>query len=493
MGLNTQITYNDWGQVLTQSDPHGNSIKNTYDGWGKLLSTDSNLLGTTTYVHERDSQYNTIVTSNAPDGNVSKVITDKLGQESKTSTKSFGQGQFVSKSTWYDVLGRKTKDSEPYLDGQNPDQFNLISYDDSVFPTKITTTAYTGKKTETITSGLTITIKETNSLDYGRTTSNTTDALSNVISSTDKGGTIQFSYDAAGRQIKAHYEGNVITTKYDLWGRKVEVNDPSTGLYKYQYSGLGQVKKIISPKGTKDYNYNSVGQLISQKELSTLDSGQSTDKTISFAYSTEGLITRKSGIVKGQDFSTDLVYDQQGRLVSSSENSNGITYSQKDISYDNKGRITSYEKELLSNGVTTKVTIENLYSPWNGELYQIKDKNSGKVLWELKETNARGQVVKTKLGASDINNTYDVNGFLTDVKHSSSMKSAILQVSYSFDAIKNELKSRTTSGDLNIVESFDYDDNNRLINWTNPATGIKPLNGRNIYDIKGRITQNDQR
>ncbi|KQT25877.1 hypothetical protein ASG22_04030 [Chryseobacterium sp. Leaf405] len=72
------------------------------------------------------------------------------------------------------------------------------------------------------------------------------------------------------------------------------------------------------------------------------------------------------------------------------------------------------------------------------------------------------------------------------------MKPSILQLSYSFDAIKNELKSRTTGGDFNIVESFDYDDNNRLINWTNPVTGVKPAANRNIYDAKGRITQNDQ-
>jgi len=54
------------------------------------------------------------------------------------------------------------------------------------------------------------------------------------------------------------------------------------------------------------------------------------------------------------------------------------------------------------------------------------------------------------------------------------------------------LNSRTTGGDFNIVESFDYDDNNRLINWTNPITGIKPTSNRNVYDVKGRIMENDQ-
>ncbi|MGL6128791.1 RHS repeat domain-containing protein, partial [Chryseobacterium artocarpi] len=146
----------------------------------------------------------------------------------------------------------------------------------------------------------------------------------------------------------------------------------------------------------------------------------------------------------------------------------------------------------MQGGITTKVAIENVYSAWNGELYQTKDKNSGKVLWELKETNVKGQALKTKLGEAEIKNSYDVNGFLTNTNHSSAIKPSILQLSYSFDAIKNELRARTTSGDFNITESFDYDDNNRLINWSNPITGIKPSSDRNVYDVKGRITQNDQ-
>ncbi|MCQ9639363.1 T6SS effector amidase Tae4 family protein, partial [Chryseobacterium sp. WG14] len=225
---------------------------------------------------------------------------------------------------------------------------------------------------------------------------------------------------------------------------------------------------------------------------STTDGGQATNKTISFTYDNKGRVVAKSGTSKGQAYSNNASYDPQGRLLSSSENSNGKYFIQKGITYDDKARVISYEKQLYSSGTLTKVQIENVYSAWSGQLYQVKDKTSGKILWELKETNAKDQVVKAKLGVADINNTYDANGFLTGVNHSSAIKPSILQLSYSFDAIKNELKSRTTGGDFNIVESFDYDDNNRLVNWTNPVTGIKPSTNRNVYDVKGRITQNDQ-
>lgn len=491
LGLETNIEYNDWGQIKKQTDPIGNTLVNTYDNWGKLLTSKTNLGGTTTYKYERDDNANIILIQYNPDGKISKKFTNRLGQDYKTSTKTFGQGQFVSKDTQYDVLGRKIKESEPYFEGQSVSQWNIITYDDSVFPiTKATATAFNGKQMETIVSGLTTTVKELNG--YQRTTSKTTDVLENVISSTDKGGTIQFSYNAAGEQIKAQYAENIVTTKYDSWGRKSEFNDPSNGLYKYEYDGFGQPKKIISPKGTKEYNYNALGQLISQKEISTVDGGEATNKLISFTYDDKGRIISKGGTSKGKAYSSNISYDPQGRILSSSESSNGKYFIQKGITYDDKARVISYEKQLYSSGVLTKVQIENVYSAWNGELYLVKDKNSGKILWELKEANARGQVLKTKLGAADINNTYDPNGFLTNVNHSSQLKPSILQLSYSFDAIKNELNSRTTGGDFNIVESFDYDDNNRLINWTNPVTGIKPTSNRNVYDIKGRITQNDQ-
>lgn len=490
LGLETHFIYNDWGQIEKRTDPSGNTLINTYDKWGKLLTSKSNLTGTATYTYEKDNNTNTIITEYSADGDISKKYTNKLGQNYKVSTKAFGQGQFVSQETQYDILGRKLKESEPYFEGQSANQWNIMAYDDAVFPSKVTATSFTGKQLETSVSGSTSTVKELNG--YNRTNSKTTDVLGNVISTTDKGGTIQFFYNASGQQIKAKYAENIVTTQYDNWGRKSEFNDPSNGLYKYEYDGFGQPKKITSPKGTKEYTYNNLGQLISHTEISTTDGGQATNKTISYTYDNKGRVVSKSGSSKGKSYSSSVIYDPQGRILSSSESSNGKYFIQKGVTYDDKARIISYEKQLYSSGILTKVQIENIYSAWNGELYQIKDKNSGKVLWEIQETNAKGQILKGKLGAAAINNTYDGNGFLTNTNHSSTVKPSVLQVSYSFDAIKNELKSRTTGGDFNIVESFDYDDNNRLVNWTNPVTGIKPTANRNVYDIKGRITQNDQ-
>ncbi|GAA4166992.1 hypothetical protein GCM10022217_41600 [Chryseobacterium ginsenosidimutans] len=500
LGLETSFTYNDRGQILTQIDPLGNTITNTYDDWGKTLTSKSNLSGTVTYQYNRDSNSNIAITQNDSDGDISIKYTNKLGQEYKVSTKAFVQGQFVSQDFKYDILGRKLRESEPYFEGQAPTQWNALAYDDSVYPAKVTTTSlatfsnqdvmtsFAGKQLTVVNTGNTVTTTENNG--YARTTSKTSDALGNVISSSDKGGTIVFTYNAAGEQIKAQYAENIVTTKYDVWGRKSEFSDPSNGTYKYEYDGLGETKKIISPKGTKEFTYNNLGQLVTQKDLSTLDGGQATNKTISFTYDNKGRVISKSGISKGKAYSSNITFDPQGRTVSSSESSNGKYFIQKGITYDDKGRVVSYEKQLYSSGTMTKVKIENVYSPWNGELYQLKDQTSGKILWQLNETNAKGQVLSAKLGAVDISNSYDINNrSLVNITHSTQNNGGILQQTYSFDIIKNELKSRTRGGDFNITELFNYDDNNRLVNWTNPVTGQMSYN---TYDVKGRITENDQ-
>ncbi|MCE3024026.1 hypothetical protein LW131_04225 [Riemerella anatipestifer] len=483
LGLVTTITYNDWGQVLTQTDPLGNQLTNTYDAWGKLLTAKTNLGGVSTYTYEKLSNGDTKTTEYSPEGSVSISFTNKIGQTYKSTSKAFGN-QWVSKSVIFDGLGRKTNESEPYFDHQSPTQWNTIEYDEYSRPIKAT--AFTGKIVTTQYTQNTVTTTETNA--NNRFKKQTFDALGNISTSADKGGTITFKYNAAGEQIEVKYGTNTVTTKYDAWGRKIEFNDPSNGIYRYEYNGFGQNTKTISPKGTKTYTYNTKGQLVSQRELSN-DNTNATDKSISYTYNAKGLVVKKSGVSKGKTYTSSLVYDGFGRVLSSSEENNGRYFMQKDIVYDDKNRVISYEKSLYSGGTYTKALIENIYDPWSGALYQLKDKTSGKVLWQLQQHNAKGQVTQAKLGASTIENTYDTNGFLTNINHSSARKPSILQVSYRFDAIKNELNSRTTGGDFNILESFTYDENNRLTNWTNPVTGQMH---HNIYDAQGRIIENDQ-
>ena len=484
LGLITLITYNDWGQVLTQKDPLGNTLTNSYDSWGKLLSVSTNLGGTKTITYEKLNNHDVKTTEYSPDGGVGISFTNKIGQTYKSTAKVFGKNQYASKEVHYDALGRKIKESEAYLDDASASQWNTIEYDEYSRPIKAT--AFTGKIVETKYTKNTVTATETNA--NNRFKKQTFDALGNITSTEDKGGIIEFKYNAAGEVIEAKYGTNIVTTKYDAWGRKIEYHDPSNGLYKYEYHhGFGLLTKEISPKGFKEYTYNDKGQLISQKEKSNKQGV--TDKEIHFAYNDKGMLLSKTGSSKGKAFSSHIAYDKYGRVIAASEESFGKKYERKNVVYDPIGRVHSYEKSLTSSGKTTHVVIENVYDSWSGTMYQLKDKSSGKVLWELEELTAKGKVLKAKLGGTSIQNTYDANDFLSAVSHKAEGKPDILSIAYSFNAIKNELNSRNTTGALNILERFVYDDNNRLVNWTNPRTGELH---HNVYDKQGRIIENDQ-
>jgi RHS repeat-associated protein len=480
------MTYNDWGQVLMQIDPLGNTVTNTYDAWGKPLTSHDNLSGYLTYKYEKQN-FITTVTKHSPDGGVESTIVNAKGETVLVRTKAFNTNQYIEKGVTYDILGRKTAESEPYLNTETP-KWNTIEYNESVFPPIGTATAFNGKKVETKVEGLTTIMTELNG--YNRVTKKTTDALGNVIESEDKGGTILFTYNAAGQNLMSKYGANEVKTTYDKWGRKESFDDPSNGKYEYTYHGFGQLKRETSRKGYKEYIYNNSGQLISQTERSI--DGTSTNKNITFTYDNKGRITNRQGTSNGKPYSSYINYDAQGRSIASGENSNNRYFLKKNVIYDDKGRVTSYEKGMYSGGTYTAATIENIYSGWRGDLYQVKDKTTQKVLWQLDAVKANGQVLNAKLGAISIGNTYDNNNFLTNVWHYQEQGQVpifVLSLGYTFDAIKNELKKRTRAGFGIAIEDFVYDDNNRLLNWTNPKTGLL---SNNLYDEKGRITTNDQ-
>ncbi|WHF51960.1 RHS repeat-associated core domain-containing protein [Chryseobacterium gotjawalense] len=492
LGLEENITYNDWGQVLTKTDPLNNNITNTYDSWGKLQTSSTNIGGTASYQYESFTLAGKVgkkVTEISPDGNLKVSFTNNLGQNYKVLTKAFEQNKYVAKETRYDGLGRKTYESEPYFSTISPNygglSGNTISYDDTVFPTKVTVqTANSGKKIETSISGRTTTIVEKNG--YGRTYIKATDAIGNLILSTDPGGTITYTYNAAGQQTKAQYAENAVTTSYDEWGRKSEFYDPANGKYEYKYTNFGEIKEETSRKGYKQYLYKPNGLLDQIIEKSK--DGTSTDKSYNFSYDPNTKqLTLKSGTANGKTYVTSYSYRPDGRLGWTTEYIAGKEFFKQNIVYDQYGRVSRYDQGLVSSGVTTTVAIQNIYNTWDGSLYQLKQESTNKILWELQTTNAKGQALTAKLGAAQITNTYSPSGFISTAKHTSPL-SSIVDNYYMFDAVKNELVVRY-SYIFGINETFTYDNNNRLINWTNPKTGQQ---SSNTYDDKGRITVNDQ-
>lgn len=483
LGLETQYIFNNIGLLTTQTDSYNNTITNNYDVWGKLIGSVSSLGGSTTFVHKKytngDYSHKTV----SPDGNELITYTDKKGQNYKSITKSYNVNQYIAVSTIYDAVGRKQSVSEPYFENDTPLHWSTIAYDELSRP--ITNSLFTGKELTTVYNGKTVTVTEST----GRFKKKTADALGNIVQSEDNGGKILYKYNAVGQQIKIIYGANTIETTYDIWGRKETYHDPSNGLYAYEYDKLGKIITESSPKGKKEYIYFANSLL--KKIIETSNDGISTNKSINFEYNLHGQIISKNGTANNRSFSNTYTYDSYGRLIDQQEDFESKRFYKRNIQYDAINRIIEYKQGLAASNVT-EVNIVNEYNVWNGALKSIAQKNSLVKLWELIETNDKGQNILATLGQINVTNIFDSNGFLSKILHKDQQNNIIVDNDYEFNAVKNELNYRKNNV-LNIEETFKYDEDNiplnRLTSWTDPVTG---QDHGNEYDEKGRIMTNKQ-
>lgn len=479
-GFSTQFTYNALGQVLTSTNYLGVITSNVYDNWGKLIATSvtnasaTPINTTIAYAKLGNGGYTTTTTNNL--NALTVVEYDVLGREVRSSTKGMAAGSTVSKQMVYDGLGRKTKESEPYF--STPSRWTTYEYDYLLRPVKVT--APTGRIQTLSYSGLT-----TTSIDDGKTTTATLDALGNKIETTDPGGIIAFTYYANGQLKESNYEGHKVTISIDGWGNKIAMNDPNAGNYTYTYDAFGQSLTETTPKGSTTNTYDAYGKLIKKKLL-----GDGTDIETDYTYNTLAQLTNETS-KKSNGTSIDVFtygYDSLKRLITTTESNSRFTQT-KTITFDTYSRPitgTTTTQELITGMVATVVT-KNNYNTYNGMMDKITDGNDA-VLWQLNTANEKMQSLTETLGNGvTITNAYTVDGYFSSQKHMLS-STAILHNTYDFNGIKGTLNSRQNVA-LGTSESFTYDNLDRLTQWTNPLNGTTDSNS---YDNKGRITSNNK-
>lgn len=479
-GFSTQFTYNALGQVLTSTNYLGVITSNNYDNWGKLVNSimvnasATPISTTTVYAKLGNGGYTTTTTNNL--NALTVVEYDVLGREVRSSTKGMAAGSTVSKQVVYDGLGRKTKESEPYF--STPSRWTTYEYDYLQRPVKVT--APTGRIQTLSYSGLT-----TTSIDDGKTTTATLDALGNKIETTDPGGVIAFTYYANGQLKESNYEGHKVTISIDGWGNKIAMNDPNAGNYTYTYDAFGQSLTETTPKGSTTNTYDAYGKLIKKKLL-----GDGTDIETDYTYNTLAQLTNETS-KKSNGTSIDVFtygYDSLKRLITTTESNSRFTQT-KTITFDTYSRPitgTTTTQELITGMVATVVT-KNNYNTYNGSMDKITDGNDA-VLWQLNTANEKMQSLTETLGNGiTITNAYTVDGYFSSQKHMLS-STAILHNTYNFNGIKGTLNSRQNVA-LGTSESFTYDNLDRLTQWTNPLNGSTDSNS---YDNKGRITSNNK-
>ncbi len=481
-GLETTYTYDmATGNPTKVTSAYGLPITYLYDAWGRVKK-ETDYLGKGTFItYASNTDFGAggvLKTINYEEGQDEKVYYNALGWVMKEGVLSINN-KWIFKSYEYDVAGKKLKESEPYFSTSSPSQWNQYAFDEYGRP--ITQQLYTGKIINTTYNGLSATVT-----DGIKTVTSTKDALGNIISVEDEGGTINYTYYANGKMKSTNYGDHVINVTIDGWGRKTALSDPSAGTFTYQYNILGELLEETTPKGTTSYQYNVIGKLV-HKEIV----GDQTNIATNYEYdATTKLLKRMRAIDSkmGINYDYNYYYDSNKRLSKVTED-NGTANFEKQLNYDGYGRVNRevYITNSTTTGVSSTVSIKNVYDTNTGILKEIKEFNINERLWRINTEDARGNALSISLGNGIIKKKeYDQFGFLTNVTHKEEGDDGVqaLKIDYDFDAQRGILNSRKNYAFTNWDEGFTYDNLDRLTQISGA------VNHEQAYDDRGRITDN---
>lgn len=259
-------------------------------------------------------------------------------------------------------------------------------------------------------------------------------------------------------------DGNVTTYRYDAYGNLKQTIDPHANSVAVNYNRLGRVTSLVDPDlGTREFGVDAHGQVRFERDAK--------NQQIQLSYDRLG---RRLSRTKSEG--TDRwVYDNGPNAIGKLVSETSAAGSSKSLHYDGLGRVETERHTIAGNtfaltngydyasrlsGVTypTGFTVSYSYSP-NGYLESVY--RGSAVYWRANALNAKGE---------RLSETFE-NGVTTTTDYSSitgrieSINSGVDGVPVqstesSFDSIGN--LDRRSDLAQNIVERFDYDNNNRL-------------------------------
>ncbi len=348
-GNTTTFTYDVMGNVLTKLDARNKLWTYGYDAAGKLTSIKDPLNNSTSYeydavgnktketdpegkikTYEYDSD-NRMVKATDALGNITQFFYDTDGNLLKQTDQ---EGRSITYE--YDTDGRLIKT----IDGNGNEI--TTEYNDTAGSCSSCTGASGDQPAKTIFPTYTKEYKYDN---RGRKTEE-----KDVLSTTESY-TTQLTYDSTGYlSTQTDKENRITTYQYDELGRRVKVIDPLMASTEYTFDNGGNLIVLKDSKGnTTTFEYDRNSRL--KKETRPL--GQAT----MYQYDATGNLTRK---IDGKNQKTEYEYDDAGRLMKTkyfASATDTTPVKTVDITYDKAGNLKTY-----NDGTTSaEYTYDNAY------------------------------------------------------------------------------------------------------------------------------------
>ncbi len=403
--------YDDYGNLVSETDSLGNTVKYAYDEYNTFLKTSINALG-----HVASYDY-----------------------DAGTGNLEYEERNGVRTSYEYDIFGRIEKEIRPYDSSDQPTKEYSYSFDGSAPEKIMISLKTTGNKTDDISyfydgfanlvqmktrlEGSEEVVKNifydtsfrvdyeqnpykdsysadlTNKSSSAGNTSYSYDALDRVIAVVNPDGTNKtvvferynvsdydenenkhtYSLDAFGRISKVYEyntdpftditntyetsyyydtndnlirivdnEGNEFLFVYDAIGRKIKMVDPDMGTWTYEYDSNGNLIKQIDARGEEITLAYDVLNRVAKKN--------SSDVNLTFNYDVD-----YQGTLYNISFNGDSIeyeYDDRLRVIKETQSVNGVSF-EKEFLYDSQNRLVSnndldyiYNKQGLVSEIT---------------------------------------------------------------------------------------------------------------------------------------------
>lgn len=330
-GATVKAEYDLAGRMTGETDAEGNTKHYGYDAAGRLISVEDALGHVTAYEYDSND-------------NLSKV-TDALGHVTEYESEN---GNLLSET---DALGNTVRYSytpEGWLASETDGEGNVTKYGYDRTGRLISREYADGSAEEIIFTpvGQLSVITDGN----GTTVCLYDDGGKLICVREPDGSKVEYTYDEYGNRSGITYlDGKTAQYTYDDMNRLVKVKGTDGKVTKYTYDELGRRILTKGQEVSTAYEYDSVGNLVSQTSTGSL--------AVRFAYT----------------------YDKTGRITGESRTENGVTQESR-YAYDAAGQLMQWNAEHYTydaaGNMLTKGSIKYTYNEVNQLISDGVDKYS---------------------------------------------------------------------------------------------------------------------
>ncbi|VAW38450.1 Beta-galactosidase, partial [hydrothermal vent metagenome] len=457
---NTTRTVDGEGNILSETDPNGNTTTLTYDNFNRVLTESAALGSGKLYTYDGN-------------GNIAAEVTTNPGN-TQTRTYSYNSANYLT--SYIDATGNTTSyqnDGNGNVTTETRPQGKVTSYQYNNL-NLVTSKTQTGDPVAAWqysydSAGNLV----TEILPNGNVINTTYDNLNRPTRKTDSIGTISsFSYDANSNIITETYgNSNLTTYNYNGLNQRLGASKPLFRGHTYTYTLFGEMKSDSGPNGTINYSINSLGQRTSATGPNGYNESYNYDANDNLTSFTDSRGTSTNYSINSLNqttsqttdlFSKTFSYDTLGNKLSESDYK-GITSS---YTYDKENRQTSFTKA----GQLQQSTIYN-----SAGLAQTQRDANGNT--RVHQYNAQYYRTQTNLPETQVI-TYSPNAFGDVESQNNPGPNDITRV---FDARRRLISETNGAGEQT---KYEYDLNN------NRTAVIKPDGTRwnYSYDAANRLT-----